>query len=320
MNIDALRDYIASTVLPSMGIRKREFTITPPDSGGTRSSLFVIRAGGMPPLLMRAFGHRSQAVRNAEALRHLDALQLPAPRLVYYDLTFHRRLLPGQTGALPFITIETWIEGTRHADLDDPESTPAALSVARLLARYHAVTRRRWGRASGGRFRSFVAYTMLGVRRMAAGLRDRGWLLPEEERGMLDAFAAWQRPIAAIPSHNLVHNDANRHNFIVAQSGEVFPVDLHRLSYEPFPEELVNALYHFCRKDPDLAARFTLAYFNVAGEEARMLYDRTRGFFEPLNYLKKMYRRSTAASPPRDDPKMARWKGIVTRLGPPSRG
>jgi len=318
VTIEALRDYIATTVLPSMGIRRREFSVAPPAAGGTRSALFLIRAEKMPPLLLRAFERRSQAVRNAEALRHLDALRLPAPRLVYYDLTFHRRMIPGQAGGLPFITIETWIDGTRHADLHDPAiSGPAALEVARLLARFHAVTRRRWGRASGGRFRSFASYTLLAVRRMAAGLGERGWLDDGTNRRTLDAFASWHARIGSITPHNLVHNDANRHNFIVSATGEVTPVDLHRLSYEPFPEELVNALYHFCRKDAELDNRFRESYFETAGPAARELFEATRGFFEPLNYLKKMYRRATASDPLPDDAKMARWRELATAIRPP---
>src|SRR5262245_39528984 len=142
MKREAVTRYVESTILPAMGIQGRSFVIETPSEGGTRSSLFLLRVEGMPPLLLRAFRHRSQAVRNAEALRHLDHLELPAPRLVFHDLSRGSRLLPGAEGPLPYVTVETWIEGIRHASIADPEIAGAtALEVATLLARFHGKTR-----------------------------------------------------------------------------------------------------------------------------------------------------------------------------------
>ena len=47
-------EYVARAVLPAMGIAGRRFTVAPPPVQGTRSSLHLVRADGMPPLLMRA--------------------------------------------------------------------------------------------------------------------------------------------------------------------------------------------------------------------------------------------------------------------------
>jgi len=97
-------------------------------------------------------------------------------------------------------------------------------------------------------------------------------------------------------------------------------VDLHRLAYEPFPEEVVNALYHFCRKDPPLGDRFIEAYVTYAGGNARGVFEATRGFFEPINYLKRMSRRAAEAKGGplgAEDPKMNRWREIVRSVAPP---
>jgi aminoglycoside phosphotransferase (APT) family kinase protein len=320
VNLDVLREYVAGRVLPSMGIPGRPFEVSPPPEAGTRSSLHLIRADGMPPLLLRAFDHHGQAARNAEALRHLDEAGLPAPRLVYYDVSRRARWFAGPEGATPYITVETWIEGRRHASLEDPEEARrAALQVAQLLARFHAVTRATWGRPSApvrGRFVSFASYTLAAVGRLARALVSRSWLSEQEAREVIRRFASWREMISGLGAYHLVHNDANRHNFLLTPDGQIVPVDLHRLAYEPFAEELVNALYHFCRKDADLAMAFTEAYFARAGDEARAVFEMTRGFFEPLNLLKKMYQRSAGAVD-RDDPKMIRWRGVVLAIKGP---
>ncbi len=324
MNTAAVEAYVASTLLPAMGISGRPFTVDPPPLAGTRSMLHLVRTEGMPPLLLRAFAHRGQAARSAEALRHLDAAELPAPRLVFHDLLLGSRLMPPYAGRSPFITVETWIEGTRLSSLDDPEaSRDATIKVARVLARFHTVTRDTWGRPSAGRFRSFVSHTLLGARRMVRGLESRGWISSSEAGGLLGAFEAWREVVGALRPFHLVHNDANRHNFVLTPAGEVLPVDLHRLAYEPFPEEVINALFHFCRKDPPLGDRFLEAYVTHAGGNARGVFEATRGFFEPINYLKRMSRRAAEAKdgpPVAEDPKMNRWREIVRGVAPPGGG
>ncbi|HKY33760.1 MAG TPA: aminoglycoside phosphotransferase family protein [Candidatus Polarisedimenticolia bacterium] len=318
MNDGSLREYVESSLLPLMGIKGRPFELHPAGPG-TRTAPTLIRIEGMPPLLLRAFPRRRQAVKNAEALRHLDALGLPAPRLVAHDLSVPARLV-GASSTRPFITVETWIEGTTHADLPEPEpARTAALDVARLLARFHAVTRPRWGRPEGSRFRPFPSHTLLGVRRMCRALERHGWIDPEEARAAGARFESWRDTLCGIETYSLVHNDANRRNFVVGPQGEIVAVDLHRVAYEPFAEELVNALYHFGRKDEALASSFQEAYFEVAGPEALRWFGAMRRFFEPLNYLKKMYRRAVSGKTlGSEDEKMAAWRRVALSIGSPS--
>ena len=304
-----------------MGIEGRTFKLAPPASRGTRASLYILQIDVMPPLLLRLHAHRGSASRTAKALRHLEALGLPAPRLVFCDRGSPVRLLAGSGGLATCFTLETWIDGTPHVRLNDPDLARfSALEVAALLARFHEVTRESWGPPSAGRLRSFAAHTLLGARLMIRSLQSSGWLQEDEAAALQSAFASWKEVIGRFKRFSLLHKDANRNNFIMGPSGQVTPVDLHRISYELFPEELVNALYHFCRKDPDLAARFEEAYFTRAGQAARDTYARTRGFFEPLNYLKKLSRRASQL-PPRGrrtpDEKMERWRGKVLQVRPP---
>ncbi len=303
--------FVTGTLLPTMGIAGYPFTLAPPPDLGTRSSLHLVRIEGMPPLLLRTFARRRQAATNAEALRHMESVFLQAPRLVYHDPSLAKRLsaAPG-----PFYTVETWIEGTRLSNLDPESSRAASIKVAELLARFHGVTRAGWGRPSAARVLSFVSYTLLGVRRMVRGLQAHGWIEPDEAREMHAAFGGWSESIGAMKAFNLVHNDANRHNFVLTPAGEVMAVDLQRIAYEPFPEEIINALYHLCRKDEDLGERFLRAYFSRAGASARSTFEATRGFFEPLHYLKKMYRRATQHKIPAADPKMIRWRAIARQI------
>jgi len=304
-----IESYIARSVLPAMGIAGRSFALRAPRQAGTRSSLHVVDAEGIPLLLLRVFDHRGQAARNAAALRHLEARGLPAPRLVFHE------------GWRSNITVETWIEGTPHADLADAKTaSAAALGVATLLARFHAVTRASWGRPEAAlrpRLVSFAAAALRSARRMLWRLAGGGWFAGSQAAALQARFGSWKEAISTLDTFSLVHNDANRHNFLVGSEGQVTPVDLHRLAYEPFPEEVVNALYHFCRKDADLGELFLRRYFLTAGEASQRTFDRTRGFFEPLNYLKKMHQRSASAVA-RDDAKMLRWRDLVLALEPPS--
>lgn len=317
MNDDPLERYVAQWLLPVMGIAGRTFTILSPGTAGTRSSVRIVRIDGMPPLLLRAFDQRRRAVKNAEALRHLDALGLAAPRLVAHDLAARPGRLFRAGADHPFITVETWIDGTPHADLRGEPAVEATAQVALVLARWHAVTRLRWGRPSGQPLRSFASYTLLGVRRMTRALAAGGWLPEAESRQTYQRFCAWQGALAELDLFSLVHNDANRRNFIVTSSGEAVPVDLHRLSYEPFPEEVVNAIYHFCRKDDALRDRFLDVYFDHAEPAARFTWESTRGFFEPLNYLKKMYRRAGTLGSFRQDARMEAWLATVRSIALP---
>ncbi|HET9482069.1 MAG TPA: hypothetical protein VFP98_09965, partial [Candidatus Polarisedimenticolia bacterium] len=284
-------------MLPALGLAGRAFRIEPPREAGTRTTLFVLHVEGAAPLLLRLFRRRLRALRNAEALRHLESLGLPAPRLVHEDVSRASRLI-GRDRSRPYLTVESWIDGLPHAALTEPaQIREGALAVAALLARFHEATRARWGRPAERRLRSFASHTFAAVRTMVADLGRRSWLAPDEAAGSMQRFTAWSDRVRALDRFNLVHNDANRRNMIVTRAGSggppaIVPVDLHRLAYQPFPEELVNALYHFCRKDPDLAVRFERAYFERAGRAARDQFDATRGFFEPLNYLKKMYHRA----------------------------
>jgi hypothetical protein len=309
-------DYVAKRLLPLMGIAGRNFTARPPLHAGEGSRLSVVRIEGMPPLLLRSHATRREAVKNAEALRHLDTLGLPAPRLVAHDLSGPSRLLRGESAA-PCVTVETWIEGTPHADLTEPAPVAeASLGAARLLARWHDVTRLRWGRPSGARLWSYAAYTMAGTRRMARALGTRGWLGEAEARDVQGKFLAWRPALSSIDSFSLVHNDLSRRHLIVSDSGEVVPVTLHRLSYEPFLEELINTSQRFCRDQAGLGDRFLDAYFEMAGPAALSRWETLRGFFEPLGALKKMYRRGRHLARS-DDPKMDGWKRQVLAITPP---
>lgn len=316
MNRDEARDYVSSWLLPRMGLAGRHFTLDPPPHPGTRSSVFVLRAESMPPLLVRSFRQRRPCVRGIAALRHLETLQLPGPRLVHAEMPRRGFGLLPSTGR--FLTVETFVEGTPHARLEPGRVGDATLKVARLLARFHGIVRPQWGPVDGRRIRSFGSHTLAGVRRMVRELHATGWLA-EEADGLEDLFEQWRSRLDAIRRFSLVHNDANRHNVIVDEAGRITPIDLHRIAYEPFPEEVINALYHFCRKDAGLAARFEAIYFRRAGEESRKLFEETRGFFEPLNYLKKMYRRARRASPTTGDDKMHRWRErVMTLQSPPA--
>jgi hypothetical protein len=318
IDTDVLNDYVSRDLLAAMGITGRHFTLEPAGAGAAPTRRVLVRIEGMPPLLLRAFGRRRQGVKNAEALRHLDGLGIAAPRLVAHDVAARPgRLLRGEAGH-SFVTVETWIEGTPHADLTDPaDAASATLDLARLLARWHAITRLRWGRPAAGRVWPYAPWTLAGVRRMTSGLSAAGWLDSAQARDLLARFTAWKSALASIDTFHLVHGRLSRRNVIVIPDGGVVPVDLHHLSYQPFPEEIANVLSQFCRHDETLGARFLETYFEHAGPGARATWDRLRGVFEPLGCLKKLSRRGRRAGITRDDAAMAAWRARVTEISPP---
>ncbi|MFQ5700791.1 MAG: phosphotransferase [Acidobacteriota bacterium] len=302
MRVDeaALRERVAATLFPSLRLAAGDFTMARPDPSGTSSSIFLIHADNLPPLLLRAFKRRVQAVRNVQALRHLEQQGVRAPRLVFHDLSRGSRLLRSPDGALPFLTVETWVEGTRVTDLTDRRTLHAArLKVAALLARFHAVTRDRWGRPGRPRRVPYVAHTLRKVRAQLRRVAARDWLRPADIERIRDAFDSWRARIAQFSTFNLVHKDANPDNFILDTEGAIVPVDLHRVAYAPFPEELVTALHHVCPEDPEGERVVLEAYFARGNDEAKEIFEAIRGFFEPLYFLKKLHRRAERTGPER---------------------
>ncbi len=315
MDDAALRSWIESKLLPSLSLTGRRFTVELPESG-TASTVRRLHIEEAASLILRAHDHRLGGLRTAAALRHLESLGLPGPRLVLADCALTARLMPGAFAGLPCFTVETLIEGRRHAELADAAAAKAALKVASLLARFHRVTRPAWGWPDRERRISWAAETLRAASRMSGELAARGWLTESQRSGLGAVLASWRDPLEQLRPFHMVHNDANRHNAMVTGAGEVVLIDLHRLSYEPFPEEVVNALYHFCRKDDALAQEFLAAYLERIDEAARTTWDHTRGFFTALNYLKRLHRRAHQAQlqPPglqSDDAKMARWRDIM---------
>ena len=314
---DRLGEYIASALLPSLGHAGLPFSLEVPPASGTRTTITLLRAAGMPPLLLRQFKHRSQAVRNCQALRHLESLGLPAPRLVSHDLSRAARILGGR-GRAPFTTAETWIEGQRVSSLAGPARRAALTRVAELLARFREVRRSRWGRPARGSLLPYASVTLFDARRMAGAILRRGWLDGDESARLIDRLRLWSGVLHGLGPFSLLHKDANPDNFILRASGDVVPVDLHRLAYGPFPEELVTALHHFCPLDPSEADLFLEAYFTRGAESAAATFHASRPFFECLYFLKKLAARSRRTRVGRSDEKVQRWRRLVLALGPPA--
>ena len=317
------RAYVARVLLPSLGLEGRPFTSEPPAPGGTASRASKVIIEGAPTVLLRLFEDRGRALRSAAALRHLEDLGLPAPRLVHADTGLLNRLR--RRFPLPcYATAETWIEGIRAVDTPDERGT--ALGIAALLARFHAFTRPRWGRPD--RLpdpRSYAPAVLALAQSMIRRLRVRGILSPEEAVETSSRFAAWRTRLEEIGTFHLVLNDANRRNFILAPDGGIVAIDVQRISYEPCSEEIANALYHFCRHDDRLASLFVAAYLERASLSSRETWGRTAPFFTALNTLKRIHRRTgpeaeaaggeTLVRP--GEPRLAAWRDRILTLPAP---
>jgi len=326
------RIYAERVVLAALGCEGRPLAIRPPGAGGTASQACRLDIEGAPSLLLRFFDDRARALRSAGALRHLERLGLPAPRLAFADVRITNRILRPEDLPL-YATAETWIEGTRV--IESPDEEGAALSVAGLLARFHAICRPRWGRPGGfPEIRPYAGTTLAAAGRMIADLRTRGILDKAEGAEAISRLERWRRLLTGIDVFHLVHNDANRRNFILTMEGTLFAIDVRRISYEPCAEEIANALYHFCRRDETLAGRFVETWLRSATPSCRETWERFGPFFTAFNTLKRLHRRSgpRAASivhpgenapgaPPGLDARIPVWKeALLTLEDPPAPG
>ncbi len=305
--------YVRRRLLPAMRLAGTDVAIEVPPASGTRSSLFRVRVAGSPPLLLRSYARRRGGSRNVRALRHLEALNLPAPRLVHHDLRRGGLPLWG-----PFFTVETWIEGRRVSSLRGTgEWEPALLAVARLLGRFREATRPYWGPPERRRLSSYAGCTMREVRVMLRAVRARGWLGAAEASRARQNFALWRGALERIRTFSLAHRDPHADNFLLTPAGDLVPVDLHRLSYEPFPEEAVTSLHRLCPDDPGLQERFLGEYFAGADPRRREWFEEARPFFEPLYFLKKLYRWALLRQPHVHDERLEPWSRIVAVVEPP---
>ncbi len=315
--------YAREILLPALDLEKHPFVVQHPRGGGTVSSLARVVIERGPVLLVRIWSSRGRARANAAALRLLEAHRLPAPRLKMED-TSPANLLLRPKGLPRWATTETWIEGTPAVGAPDGDSERVALMVASVLARYHGVTRSRWGRpgllSDPRPWHSFVLST---AHRMLQDLTSRGILREGAAEEARRRYDAWKSSLMKVGTFQLVHRDANRRNFIVPadrKSREVTPIDLHRLSFRAGAEDVADALHHFCRSDQALAKKFLGAYLDEAAPASRLSWERTGGFFVALNALKRLHRRTDPGAPDRlggDDPRVAAWTEEAKALARP---
>jgi len=320
--------YAREVLLPSLRLESRPFVIQRPAAGGTSSRAFKVVIERAPTLLLRTFDDIGRARRAAAALRHLEERRMAAPRLMFADISWTNRFT--RTNGLPRYAIaETWIDGQRALEAKDEAGT--ALMVAALLARFHSVSRSSWGRPGAvPDLRPYAATTLRLSAKMIRELAGRGVLSEGEAAEAKSRFESWRPALMRIGAFQLCLNDANRRNFIITEDAGLVAVDVERVSYEPCPEEVANALYHFCRRDENLAKRFLRAYLAAASRSARDIWDRTGDFFTVLNTLKRLHRRtgSDAAAivhpddtergaPPGIDARIPEWRKALAGLGGP---
>jgi hypothetical protein len=316
--------YARRLILPSLALQNHPFVIQRPGQGGTSSTAWKLSVERGPSLLVRFFSDLGRARRSATALKHLERHDLPAPRLKHASLGFMNRFSRGN-GVPRYSTTETWIEGTRA--LEAPDEAGTALSVAGILARFHAVTRGRCGPPTLlGDPRPYAKTTMRLAMGMIHDLQARGTLSPGEATEATARFNAWMGMLLKQTTFHLCLNDANRRNFILLKDKSLVAIDVQRVSYEPCAEEVANALYHFCRRDESLAERFLETYLAAATPSSRETWRRNGPFFTALNTLKRLHQKVAGASAPAHVPAapdaqavVASWKLILTTLPAPPR-
>jgi hypothetical protein len=306
--------YVREVLLPALDLRHHPFVVQRPPGGGTVSSLVKVVVERGPVLLVRIWSSRGRARANAAALRFLEARGLPGPRLKLED-TGAANVLLRPKGLPRWVTAETWVEGTPAVEVPSGEAERVALLVASVLARYHAVTRSRWGRP-GPLWdpRPWHAFVLATARTMIRDLAGRGVLRAAQAEEARHRYGIWKSSLMKVGTFQLVHRDVNRRNVIVPEDRkrqEVTLVDLHRLSFRTGAEDVADALHHFCRADGALGRKFLARYLDEAAPSSRVCWERTGPFFVAVNALKRLHRRTDPAAADRlggDDPRIGAWR------------
>jgi hypothetical protein len=322
MTFDAY-GYAREILLPSLGLGNHPFVVKATGREGTSSHLSRIVVERGPSLLVRSFTSRGRAARNGAALRLLADRGLPAPKLIFADISPANPLLR-RRGLPRWATTEEWIDGIPAVEAAGTDLEKIALQVATILARYHGVTRGRWGGPGfPGDLRPFAAHTLATARRMLGDLVRRGIMKGSAAESARGRYDGWRRQLMKIGTFQLIHRDANRRNFVIPADKKaegVIPIDLHRLSFGAGAEDIADALHHFCRSSESLSRRFIDRYLDEAQPASRLCWDRAGSFYIALNALKRLHKRTDPAAVNRistADERMAEWMGQALHLAPP---
>ena len=273
--LDTVRQYANGPLLRLLHASGRLIHIEPA-AHGARSLVYFVEIDGQPRMVLRAVPRWPDAWRVAHNLRHLAALSLPVPRLLAADCSLLTRL---RWGFSPIV--EERIEGS-HVDALG-RSEPAIRAVARTLARFHGVQRRRWGSPGLPRWGSYRSYQLANMARRA---RDLSAVLENRPTEGLVRWCREQSRAAPLDApFCLAHNRVHSANFVIAPDGQAYAIDLLECRYGAFAVDVAWALEQICLADPERMSWFLDAYFRDQPEAAREVFERSRPFFEADYHL-----------------------------------
>jgi len=298
--LGAVRRYASGPLLRLLGARGRSVQVEPA-LHGKRSLVYFLEVDGLPRMVLRAVPRWPDAWKVAYNLRHLAAAGLPVPGLLAASVSPLTRL---RWGFLPIV--EERIEGS-HVDALGRTEGPIR-AVARALARFHAVRRRRWGWLALPRWGSYRNYFL---RRLARRARDVDAALQQPRSRELMHWCREGSAHAPLdPPFSLTHSRVYCANFVVTPGGEAYAIDLLECRYGSFAVDLTWALERVCGGQPRPAAWFLDTYFAGDTEGRREAFERSRPFFEAEYHLAR-----SATHARRVRRRVRAGKGIERRLG-----
>ncbi len=272
---EAVARYASERLPGRLGAQGPPVSLRAP-SLGMRSIVHLVDFEGFPRIVLRVLRRWLRAARLAYNFRAFARTGLPVPRLLDSDLSPLTRVRWGF-----YALSEEFVEGQHPTEAADREA--AVRAVARALARFHNVERRRWGWPAFPRPGSYRRHVLERVAERAGHLARA---LPQ---GQPDALVAWFRLHAGTAALDapfaLTHSRVNRGNFIVRPDGEAIVVDLIECRYGTFCPDLVSALHRLCECEERLTGAFLDEYFATRPARCRAAFEQSRTFFEASHEL-----------------------------------
>lgn len=266
----AVSRYAAGPLARRLGLDARAVAAEPA-TRGARSLVYFLDVGGERRAVLRAVRRLPDAAKLAYNHSRLRASGLPVARVLTASASPLTRL---RWGFYP--VVEEYIDGRHVAPRKASET--AVRAVARALARFHGVERRRWGWPWFPRWGSYRKHYLARIARRARCV-DEGLETGRSEE-LMAWFQARAREAPLEPPYALLHGRVHGTNFVVTPEGQAVALDLLECRFGSFAADVNWALPRICGDDAQRGAWFTETYFAHRPQAYREAFARSRPFFQ----------------------------------------
>ncbi len=279
-----LSGYVESRLLPALGVAGAPFRLSAAPEG-TRSIVLFLDVGGRRYVL-KCYEEIVRATATVLATRHLVRRGAPVPKLVQADLSPVTRLRLGV-----FVLVEEFVDGRNLYEIG--RSPERLASAGRVLARLHAITRRRWGPLLPGMGRRAGYFDDIHAR-LTRRLDD---LVTEMEgfealgrTEIRDWLAAQRKSGLQRGGYSLSHLRVTQTNILFTDDDEARLIDVVTARYAHHAVDLERALQRWCGRKEERREVFLAAYFDALPNVTRAEWEEVRPYHRASFHLTQAYR------------------------------